>query len=309
MVEASGRVISWLLEGDPAIRWQVLQDLEELPQLKVARERSRVAREGWGARLLALQGSDGRWAGLYTPKWTSATYTLLLLRSLGLVPGNRAAKAGARVLLDAGFYRDGGINFWQPGRRHSETCVTGMVLAIAARFAGADRRIDSVVEHLLAQQMPDGGWNCRRSHGATHSSLNTTILALEGLLEYEQTGGRLSQMTRCARERAHEFLYVHRMFRSHRTGKVIDDRMTRFAFPAQWHYDVLRGLDYLRAAKAPKDGRLGDSIELVKKRCTADDLWLLQTVYRGRYHFAMEKAGKPSRWNTLRALRVLRWWG
>jgi hypothetical protein len=184
-----------------------------------------------------------------------------------------------------------------------------MVLGIAARYATGDGRIDALAEYLLAEQMPDGGWNCMRPRGATHSSLHTTILALEALLEYENRGGRLAQRTRPARERAHEFLYLHQMFRSHRTGQVIDARMTRSSFPPQWHYDVLRGLDYLQAAKAPKDRRLAEAIELVKKRRTADGRWRLENVHRGRYHFVMEQAGQPSRWNTLRALRVLRWWG
>ncbi len=302
-------VVSWLLEGDPAIRWQTLQDLAGGSGSKVARERARIAGEGWGARLLKLQSPNGGWAGLYTPKWTSTTYTLLLLRAFGLPSENRNANSAATVLLDAGLFADNGINFWWPRWRRSETCVTGMVLAIASRFAAGDNRNERLVEHLLAEQMPDGGWNCRRPRGATHSSLHTTISVLEALLEYEAAGGRQARRTRQARERAHEFLYVHQMFRSHRTGRVIDSRMAQFSFPPQWHYDVLRGLDYLQAAQAPKDQRLGAAIELVRKRRTRDGRWLLQNVHRGRYHFAMEQPGEPSRWNTLRALRVLRWWG
>jgi hypothetical protein len=302
-------VVAWLLEGDPAIRWQVFQDLISGSDSKVARERARVAREGWGRRLLELQKPDGGWSGLYNPKWTSSTYTLLLLGWLGLPRGNRAARSGATVLLDEGLYADNGINFWRSRWRRSETCVTAMVLAIAARFAAGDSRLENLVEYLLAEQMPDGGWNCRRPRGATHSSLHTTILALEGLLEYEAGGGRQARRTRQARECAHEFLFAHRMFRSDRTGTVIDGRMTRFSFPPQWHYDVLRGLDYLRAAGAAKDQRLDDAIELVKKRRTSDGRWLLQNVHHGHYHFAIETAGRPSRWNTLRALRVLRQWG
>ena len=306
---ASDPVVSWLLDGDPAIRWQTLQDLAGLSGPKVARQRARIAREGWGARLLELQAPNGGWAGLYTPKWTSTTYTLLLLRAFGLPAGNRAANSGATVLLDAGLFQDNGINFWWPRWRRSETCVTGMVLAIAARFAAGDNRNERLVEYLLTEQMSDGGWNCRRPRGAMHSPLHTTISVLEALLEYENAGGRQAQRTHQARQRAHEFLCIHQMFRSHRTGKVIDNRMTQFSFPPQWHYDVLRGLDYLQAAKALKDNRLGAAIDLVKKRRTSDGRWLLQNVHRGQYHFAMEQPGQPSRWNTLRALRVLRWWG
>ncbi len=302
-------VISWLLEGDPAIRWQVFQDLTGLPGRQVAREQARVAREGWGARLLELQSPKGHWAGTYTPKWTSTTYTLLLLRAVGLPSANRCAKAGALLLLEEGLALDNGINFWRPRRVVSETCVIGMVLSIAARFASGDSRIERLAENLLAEQMPDGGWNCQRPAGATHSSLHTTISALEGLLEYETAGGAQARQSAQARRRAHEFLYLHRMFRSHRTGAVIDDAMTRFSFPPQWHYDVLRGLDYLRAARAPRDDRLCEALDLVKKRRAAGGTWPLQNVHRGRYHFAMEEPGKPSRWNTLRAMRVLRWCG
>lgn len=300
--------IVWLLEGDPAIRWQVRRDVLGQAASQVGRERARVAREGWGAQLLELQTAGGVWAGLYSPKWTSATYTLLLLKAFGLSGENRAAGSGAKILLDKGLYQDNGINFWAPKRICSETCVTGMILGIASRFAQGDERLDRMAEHLLGEQMPDGGWNCRRHAGATHSSLHTTILVLEGILEYEQAGGRLSRRTQAARERGHEFLYAHQMYRSHRTGRVIDDGMTRFSFPPHWHYDVLRGLDYLAQAKAPRDPRIEDAIELLNKRRRPDGRWLLQNVHRGLYHFVMEKAGEPSRWNTLRALRVLRWW-
>jgi hypothetical protein len=301
-------VIAWLMEGDPAIRWQVRRDVLGQASSQVARERAGVAHEGWGSQLLNLQTATGVWAGLYTPKWTSATYTLLLLKALGLPAGNRAAGLGATILLDKGLYHDSGINFWTPRRRCSETCVTGMILGIASRFVRGDDRLDRLAEHLLSEQMSDGGWNCRRHLGATHSSLHTTISALEGILEYEEAGGRLTRRTQQARQRAHDFLYAHQMYCSHRTGRVIDDRMMRFSFPPQWHYDVLRGLDYLAAAKTPREERIKDAIELLMKRRTSDGRWLLQNVYRGHYHFVMENSGQPSRWNTLRALRVLRWW-
>ena len=261
-----------------------------------------MARAGWGRRLLDLQDAGGLWGGgLYTPKWTSTTYTLLLLSQCGLPEGHPQAKKGALLLLDKGLDPDGGINLWRPRWKHSETCVTGMILGIASRFSPGDRRNDSLADYLLRQQMPDGGWNCRYPARATHSSMHTTISALEGLLAYDPAA------TRPARERAHEFLFAHRMFRSHRTGRVIDSKMTRFTFPPQWHYDVLRGLDYLRAAAAPWDPRLQDAIDLLEKKRDAQGKWPLQNPHHGVYHFELEPPGQPSRWNTLRALRVLDW--
>lgn len=211
--------MAWLLEGDPAIRWQVLRDLVGAPGRTVARERAKVARAGWGARLLALQDPGGTWGGgLYTPKWTSTTYSMLLLRDLGLPAGNRRARQACRLLLDEGLQRDGGIGF---GWGRSETCVTGMVLSILSSFAYDDDRLDTIVDHLLQQQMDDGGWNCRRPRGATHSSFHTTISVLEGLRHYELLRARRSSAVHPAQQRGREFLLVHRLFRSHRTGRSI----------------------------------------------------------------------------------------
>jgi hypothetical protein len=301
----SSEAVPWLLEGDPSVRWQTFASLCGAGPRAVERERARVAREGWGARLLALQDAGGTWArGLYSPKWTSTTYTLLLLRDLGLAAGNRQALEGCRLLLDAGAYEDGGINLWRKTYRHSETCVTGMVLSFCAFFKTGGERLAALVEYLLREQMPDGGWNCLRPHGATHASFHTTILVLEGLLEYEKQNARVRE----AQDRGREFLLRHRLFRSHRTGAVVDPVLTRFHFPARWHYDVLRALDYFRASNAPPDPRLEDAIALVRKRARSDGRWSLSSHYPGRVFFELEKPGEPSRWNTLRALRVLQWW-
>ncbi len=302
--------IRWLLAGDPAIRWQVRRDLLDAADRVVAREQRGVATAGWGARLLARQDPEGTWAGrMYTPKWISTTYTMLLLRDLGLPPANRQASKACKLLLDRGLHRDGGIGFdW--GR--CETCVTGMVLSILSWFRHDDERLDKVADHLLDQQMSDGGWNCQRSYGATHASMNTTILALEGLLLYERhragTARRLGQV-RAAQRRGREFLLRHRLFRSHRSGEIIKRDFVRLAFPPQWHYDVLRALDYFRSARAPRDERLAEGIELLRKKRRPDGRWILEHRYgRARYWFHMERLRQASRWNTLRALRVLRWW-
>jgi hypothetical protein len=291
-------LIEWLLAGDPAIRWQTLCHLGRPFQS----ERRRVAAEGWGAQLLALQDDAGKWGGgLYTPKWTSTTYTLLLLRDMGLPRGNRQALRACRLLLDGGFWRNGGINFYPQRATHSETCITSMVLAAAACFGLEDERLDALAKHLRGAQMRDGGWNCRAPHGrATHSSFHTTILALEALRQW-------GDAETCAP--AEEFLLAHRLFRSHRTGEIVKQEFTRFHFPPRWHYDALRALDYFRAAGHSRDPRFQDAIELLQSRRRPDGKWPLARGYPGKVFFDLEPAGRPSRWNTLRALRVLKWWG
>lgn len=306
----------WLLDGDPSIRWQTLRDLVGAPARTVSRERGKIAREGWGARLLDKQGRDGRWAGgsvgrdspdhgLYTPKWISTTYTLLLLRDFGLPAANASARKACKVLLDRGLQHDGGVayGFWKV----SETCVTGMTLSLLSYFEIGDRRVDSIARHMLRRQMPDGGWNCKFPR-ATHASVHTTISALEGLRHYELLRGRREPAVREAQQRGREFLLQHRLFRSHRTGRIIKPEFTRFAFPPRWHYDVLRALDYFQAVGAPRDARLNDAIEMVRSRRDASGRWPQEYEYHGKTWFRLERVGAPGRWNTLRALRVLKWW-
>jgi hypothetical protein len=305
--------VRWLLEGDPAIRWQTLRDVVGAAKRDVEQERSKVARDGWGARLLAKQDAEGTWSGgqssdggLYSPKWTSTTYTMLLLRDLGLTAHSRQARKACALLLERGLRRDGGINY---GRRdQSETCITGMVLSILAHFRHDDSRLQTIGTHLLAAQMADGGWNCRRPRGATHSSMHTTISVLEGLrlLELHRDTGIAA--LRAAQHRGREFLLAHRLFRSHRTGNVITSDFTRLAFPPRWHYDILRALDHFQAVDAPRDPRLSEAIDIIRRRRRNDGRWPLEYSYRGKTHFAIERVGAPSRWNTLRALRVLHWW-
>jgi hypothetical protein len=309
--------VRWLLDGDPAIRWQTLRDLVGAAERSVERERRRVARDGWGARLLARQDRAGTWAGgrssdggLYSPKWISTTYTMLLLRDFGLPANNPQAHKACTLLLDRGLQRDGGVGYgtWARWAGRGETCVTGMILSILSYFEYDDARLDTIAAHLLEQQMPDGGWNCRRPRGATHGSVHTTISVLEGLRLHEAHRGRDAPALWAAQRRGREFLLVHRLFRSHRTGRVIKPEFTRFSFPPRWHYDVLRALDYFRAVDAPRDPRLAEAIGLVHSRRRADGRWSLQHSYPGKTYFRLERLGAPSRWNTLRALRVLKWW-
>jgi hypothetical protein len=305
-------VLDWLLAGDPSIRWQTLRDLRGSAASIVHSEGARVSREGWGARLLALQDPDGKWGGgIYNPKWTSTTYTLVLLRTLGLAPGHPKAIRGATLLLDAGFWHDGGINFFRGRFKRSETCISGMVLAVLCWAGVDDPRVDSLAANLIAQQMTDGGWNCRSTPGyggATHGSFHTTITALEALLEYARFRPDRAREAIDAQRHGREFLLLHRLFRSHRTGAVVKPEMLRFVFPARWHYDVLRGLDYFQDAAAPPDPRLADAIALVEQRRLKDGRWKANQGYRGKTFFDLEPAAEPSRWNTLRALRVLKWW-
>lgn len=309
--------IQWLLDGDPAIRWQTLRDLSGAAERAFERERKKVARDGWGARLLEKQDPKGTWAGgkssdggLYTPKWISTTYTMLTLRDFGLLPNNRQARRACTLLLDHGLQRDGGINYgtWAKWIGRGETCVTGMILSILSYFEFEDVRLDTLARHLLEQQMPDGGWNCQRPYGATHGSVHTTISALEGLRHYELHRKRQLPAVRLAQRRGREFLLIHRLFRSHHSGQVMKPVFIRFAFPPRWHYDILRALDYFQAVHATRDPRLKEAIDIVRGSQREDGRWLLQHSYKGKTYFELERLGGPSRWNTLRALRVLKWW-
>ena len=306
-------VLQWLLDGDPAIRWQTLRDLVGASERAVEQERSKVASDGWGARLLAKQDAEGTWAGglssdggLYSPKWTSTTYTMLLLRDLGLEANNRPARKACRLLLDRGLQRDGGINYGWRGR--SETCITGMVLSILAYFRCDDPRLDTIATHLLEAQMADGGWNCRRPAGATHASMHTTISVLEGLRLLELHRTRDVDALRAAQRRGREFLLVHRLFRSHRTGEHHQVRFHAFCVPATLalrHSARARLLSGCRRATRSSPRR-GHRHRPTRQR--EDGRWSLQHSYKGKTYFQLERIGMPSRWNTLRALRVLKWW-
>ncbi len=301
-------VISWLLEGDPAVRWQVQRDLLHAAPDVIQREREQVAARGWGARFLAHQDPTGTWGiGLYSPKWVSTTYTLLTLRRLGLPPTNQQAQWGCQLLLDNGFFPDYGINFSHHAK-NSETCITGMVLSLLAYFRYPDERIHCVVDHLLEQQMADNGWNCRSFQGDTHSSFHTTISVLEGLFEYEKMFTELAARVQSAQSRGREFLLIHKLYCSHRTGEVVKSFMTRAAFPPRWRLDFMRALDYFQACGADQDERLTFAIALVHSKRRKDGRWPLNRGMAGLTFFEMEKAGAPSRINTLRALRVLKWW-
>lgn len=305
-------VIEWLLDSDPSIRWQVMRDLTDEPEDAVTTERSRVAIEGWGARILELQAPDGQWGGgTYLPKWTSTHYTLQLLRDLGPEPESEPVRRAIALVGDNVVHEDGSPFF----AGETEACINGMILVMGSYF-GEVR--DELVDRLLADQLEDGGWNCF-APPSTRSSFHSTICVLEGLLEFERTGGASAGVSE-ARTRGEEYLLERRMLRSLSTGGVIDNEWTMFSYPGRWHYDVLRGLDYMRAAGRQPDERTAEAVDLVKERRGGDGRWPLQNTHgadgsdggqpAGEVHFDMDDAdGRPSRWNTLRAMRVLEWAG
>lgn len=300
------QLYAWLLAGDPAVRWQVLTDLTHAAPSQISEQRSLVALEGWGAELLRRQDPDGLWAGaLYSPKWTSTTYTLLLLQRLGLEAGNSQALLGCeRLWTDAHFY-GGGINLAKT-IREPETCITSMMVFLARSFGFDDPRVDSTAEWLVAEQLEDGGWNCETIRsGSQHGSFHTSISALEALMAYQHSEGSIDVEPALVAGR--EFFLNHRLYRSHHTGEVSNPAFARFPFPPQWHFDIMRGLEHFRAADAPADERLGDAIEVIRNARRSDGAWPVYRSYPGRYWFKMEARG-PSRWSTLRALRILDWW-
>jgi hypothetical protein len=307
--------IEWLLESDPPIRWQVMRDLTGASTVKVAAERARVATEGAGARLLALQGADGRWGGAaWNRGWNSTMHVLVLLRDLGLDPASKQARRAVGLVRDGVSWKgcgppecDGNPFF----AGEVEPCINGQVGAVGAYFS---QDVRGIIDRLLAEQLPDGGWNCEAGNGSTRSSFNTTICVLEALLEHELGVGSRPEVT-AARLRGQEYLLERRLFRRQSTGDVIErDRKggtawTRFAFPTWWHYDVLRGLEYLRRAGVAPDERVAEAIDLVSSKQDGDGRWPLEVRYPGEMPVEIDEGeGGASRWNTLRALRVLDWY-
>ncbi len=301
-------LIAWLLEGDPAIRWQVLRDLLGADEVAVARERQRVAEDGWGAQLLACQGAAGLWGGqLYNQKWLSTTYTLLLLRRMGLEPGHRQALLGCEALLEGGFRADGRLCYAKTVDAVDDG-VTGMVLSLLAAFDYPDDRVHAVAGYLLGQQAPDGRWEPFPGNRQLRYTFDGTLLVLEGLREYEQRHPDRAGAAIAAQKRGREFLLRHHLYKTEPASEAIDKKITLFSFPPRWHYDVLAALDYFQECRAERDERLGEAMTLLQARQSRDGTWKLQNRHPGKTFFEMEETGKPSRWNTLRALRVLKWW-
>lgn len=309
-------VLDWLLDSDPAIRWQVLRDLVQAPDEVIAAERARVETEGWGARLLALQGTDGQWAGGACfpahsvnwreegqgQPWTATLPTLQLLHDLGVDP------AASRVRCAVMSVREGCR--WEHARQpffegEVEPCINGRTVSLGVYFGQPQ---DSLAARLLDEQLADGGWNCEAENGSVRSSFHTTINVLEGLLAYELAAGGSDEVA-AARRRGEEYLLERKLIRRKSTGEIVNPTWLQFSFPIRWHYDVLRALEYFRSTGHAPDPRMSEAIDLLLSKRQPDGSWLLENTHPGKVHFALEEGdGRPSRWNTLRALRVLRWY-
>lgn len=305
---------NWLLDSDPAIRWQVMDALIDETEQVVAAERARVASNGWGAQLLALQEPDGRWdGGTYRPgwvdedkpffdAWTATHFALGMLREFGLDPSSSKGSAAVSLVAEKVGWDGHGTSYFEG---ETEPCINGAVIANGAYFG---REVDGIVDIVLDQQLDDGGWNCWAEEGAIVASFHTTICVLEGLLAWERAGGE-SKTVSAAKSAGEEYLLDRQLYLSRSTGEVVDPRFTMLSSPTYWFYDVLRGLEYFRSADRP-DARCSRALELVGGKQDESGRWPLENRHQGPTHFRVDgPEGTPSRWITLRALRVMRWAG
>ena len=294
-------VTDWLTDSDPSIRWQVMRDLTDVPADQVAAERARVASEGWGAQLLALQEADGRWPRADTdPEWSGFLH-LSLLRDLGLDPASQEARRAVGLVRDNLTWHWWGDKPFFEGE--VEPCINGRVVALGAYFG---QEVRGLADRLLGEQMADGGWNCEAENGSTRGSFHTTICVLEGMLEHDREAGGRPEVSTAIRN-GQDYLLARRLLHRLSTGEVIDPAFTQFGFPTCYHYDVLRALDHMRLAGVVPDERTADAIALVASKRDADGRWPLEHWHEDNVVIPMEELGMPSRWITLRALRVLRW--
>ncbi len=304
-------LIQWLLQGDVSIQYQTHRDLLGLSKPEL---RARIATEGWGAKFLSFRKPEGHWGqGFYQPKWISSHYTLLDLKHLNISPDLPEIRESILKIAHNNKSDDGGINPHRDYRLNplSDMCINGMFLNYACYFGIDEEELKSVVDCLLGHQMPDGGFNCRVNRsGAVHSSLHTTISVLEGLWEYKKKGYtyRITELERIAAE-AREFILMHRLYKSDKTGEIIHKKFTMLSYPSRWFYDILRALAYFQDAGVEYDPRMQDALDVLLKKRRKDGTWTVQAKHAGKVHFDMEKTGSPSRWNTLRALRVLKYFG
>jgi hypothetical protein len=299
------QLIKWLLDSDVAIQYQVYRDLLDIerPDLQ-----ARISREGWGARFLSYRTNSGHWGrGFYQPKWTSSHYTLLDLKNLAISPNVKEIKETIAKIIHDHKERDGGIN---PAisTDKSDVCVNGMFLNYASYFETPQQELKTIVDFIISQQLPDGGFNCESNiRGAKHSSLHSTISLMEGINEYARNNYkyRVDALYKIEAE-AREFMLQHKLYKSDKTGELIDPKMLMLSWPSRWRYDILRALDFFHYSGKKFDIRMDDALNVLLKKQRKDGTWPLQAKHPGQTHFNMEPDGQPSKWNTLRALRVLK---
>ena len=298
-------IISWLLQGDVSIQYQVYRDLLATPKPRLQKK---IEKEGWGLKFLSCRMPNGHWGqGFYQPKWICSHYTLLDLKNLNISPDNKLIQETIRLIFNTERAPDGGINPIGTIQK-SDVCVNGMVLNYASYFRTQEELLIPIIDFLLAELMKDGGFNCMSNRsGAVHSSLHTTLSVLEGIIEYQRNGYtyRLNELLQ-AKSSSEEFILIHALFRSDKTGAIIRPDFITLFYPGRWYYDILRALDYFQDAKVNYDVRMQEAIHVVINKRNKEGLWKLPSKHPGKTHFEMEQAGKPSRWNTMRALRVMR---
>lgn len=303
------QIVEWLLEGDVSIQYQVWRDLLGADKKKI---RDRIALEGWGAKYLSKRKSNGHWGDrFYQPKWISTHYTLLDLRNLNLHVKNAAVQETIELVLKHDKAVDGGIRLGASTTEHSDVCVNGMFLNYASYFKTPEIKLQSIVDSILAEIMPDGGFNCRTTRsGARHSSLHSTTSILEGFTEFQKAGYTYRKREISdAIQSGIEFILMHRLYLSDRTGEIIDNKFLKLTYPCRWKYDILRAMDYFQYAGIAWDKRMTEAVAYLNKKQNKEGTWNVQSAHSGQIHFVMEKAGQPSRWNTLRMLRIKKHFG
>ncbi|MGB4658486.1 MAG: hypothetical protein WBI07_04850 [Mobilitalea sp.] len=304
-METGNSVLEWLMSGDPSIKYQTMRDLLEYQENDCIEQQRKIAEEGWGKQLLDLRDNDNKtWGnGIYSPKWISTHYTLLQLKEMGISPDNPAYIESSEFLLNRLWNKDA----WNG--RYCDLCVVGMILSICTYCNLKSEKINEMIDYILEKQFIDGGWNCDWYSGAVKSSLHTTISILEAFRDYENSGYtyRLEEIKR-AIPKGQDFILRKRLFRSERTGEIIHKTMTMLSYPCRWKYDILRAMDYFQSVHRRYDPRMEEAMGIILGKRRKDDRWPMQQKYSGLVHFDMEKAGQASRWNTLRVLRILKFY-
>lgn len=300
------QIIEWLLEGDASLQYQAWRDVLGKDKKKL---QDSIVDEGWGYKFLSMRHSNGHWGDrFYQPKWISTHYTLLDLRNLNLPSKNDVVKETIDLVLQNDKAEDGGIRLGPSTTQQSDVCVNGMFLNYASYFKTPENKLQSIIDSILAEIMPDGGFNCRTTRsGATHSSLHSTISVLEGFTAFQKEGFayRKKEITNAIKTGI-EFILMHRLYLSDRTGQIINKNFLKLTYPCRWKYDILRAMDYFQYAGVKWDNRMAEAMTYLNKKQNKEGTWNMQAAHSGQVHFVMEKAGKPSRWNTLRMLRVMK---